>query len=103
MISLIGWLRRRREEHEAHEDGCTALCCARCGQCVTVSRLVGDAREAARLRDLGVREGATVTVLCDGDPLLIRVEDARFGIGRAAATHVLCRLNLDDQGVQEPN
>jgi Fe2+ transport system protein FeoA len=96
MVSIIRWLRRRREEHEAHEDGCTALCCARRGQCVTVSRLVGDAHEAARLRDLGVREGAIMTVLRDGDPLLVSVEDARFGIGRAAATHVLCHLNADD-------
>jgi Fe2+ transport system protein FeoA len=62
-----------------------------------VSRLVGDARESARLRDLGVREGVTVTVLRNGDPLLVSVEDARFGIGRAAATRVLCHLNPVDK------
>jgi Fe2+ transport system protein FeoA len=95
-MAIVRWFRKRREEHEEHEENCTALCCARCGQSVTVSRLVGDAGEAARLRDLGVREGATVTVLRDGDPLLISVDDARFGIGRTAATRVLCHLNPDD-------
>ena len=89
---MLARLRRKRKEHDLHEEHCTALCCARSGQSVDVVQLVGDATEAARLRDLGVREGAMVTVLRDGDPLLICVQDARFGIGRAAATNVLCKL-----------
>lgn len=90
-----GWLqrlRRRQREHEEHEAGCTALCCARNGQTLCVLRLVGEAREAACLRDIGLREGANVTVVRHGDPLLVRVGDARFGIGRAAAERILCDL-----------
>lgn len=68
-----------------------ALCCGTRGARVVVHQLTNPAEEAACLRDLGVREGAMVTVLRDGDPLLIRVEGARFGIGRAAATGVLCK------------
>ncbi len=81
-----------RHEHHEHELDCTALCCACSGQCAIVSRLVGCEIEAARLRDLGLREGAVVTVVRDGDPLVIGVEDARFGIGRSAAMNILCRI-----------
>jgi Fe2+ transport system protein FeoA len=41
---------------------------------------------------MGICEGATVTVLRDGDPLVVRVDNARFGIGREAAMRVLCDL-----------
>ncbi len=84
--------RKRRIEHHEHEAGCTALCCARTGQCALISHLSCEAAEAARLRDLGVREGAVVTVVRDGDPLVIGVEDARFGIGRSAATKIFCQV-----------
>jgi Fe2+ transport system protein FeoA len=64
--------------------------------------LCGCEHEAAKLRDLGVREGATVTVLRDGDPLLVRVDNARFGIGRVAAQNVLCDLLVEHSGVSAP-
>ena len=80
-------------EHEEHEIHCTALCCARQGQRANVVQLVGGTTEAARLRDLGICEGATVQVVRDGDPLIVKVADARFGIGRAAAMNVLCELH----------
>ena len=89
---MFSRFRAKRKEHHLHEEHCTALCCARKGQTASVVKLVGNAGEAARLRDLGVREGATITVLRDGDPLLVSIEDARFGIGRAVATNVLCKL-----------
>jgi Fe2+ transport system protein FeoA len=82
----------RHDHHQDHALNCAALCCARSGQSACVISFSGDEGEAARLRDLGVREGAIVTVLRDSDPLLIRVDDARFGIGRAAAMNVLCEL-----------
>jgi Fe2+ transport system protein FeoA len=85
--------RQRQNEHEEHEVNCTALCCARSGQSACILHLVGEAGEAARLRDLGLCEGARVTVLRDGDPLVVRAGDARFGIGRAAAMNVLCALD----------
>ena len=84
--------REKEEEHHAHELGCAALCCACSGQCAIVSHFAGDADEAARLRDLGLREGAVVTVLRDGDPLVVGVDDARFGIGRAAAMNIMCQI-----------
>jgi Fe2+ transport system protein FeoA len=90
--SIIAKLREKQEEHHAHELDCTALCCAQNGQCAVVAHLVGDESESERLRDLGVREGAIVTVLRDGDPLVIKIDEARFGIGRSAAMNVLCQI-----------
>jgi len=81
-----------RKHHHDHAADCTALCCAASGQSADIVELIGDAEEAAMLRDLGVREGARVTVLRDGDPLVVKVDNARFGIGRNAANNVLCRL-----------
>lgn len=92
LTSLVKKVRTDHDEHHEHELNCTALCCACSGQCAVVSHLVGDADEAARLRDLGLREGAVVTVLRDGDPLVVGVEDARFGIGRSAAMNIMCQI-----------
>lgn len=90
--SILNKLREKQDEHHEHELDCTALCCAKDGQCAVVSYLVGDENEAERLRDLGVREGAIVTVLRDGDPLVVKIDEARFGIGRSAAMNVLCQI-----------
>lgn len=84
---------KKQDAHAEHELHCTALCCAKHGEWANVVELVGEATEAARLRDLGICEGATVQVLRDGDPLIVRVADARFGIGRAAAMNVLCEIH----------
>ena len=84
-----------RHSHHEHMAQCEALCCAKRGQTVSVRHLVGNTIEASRLRDLGVREGVTVTVLRDGDPLMVKVADARFGIGRSAAMNVLCEIHED--------
>ena len=90
--SLLTKFRRHDSDHHDHELNCTALCCAKTGQCAVVAHLVGDADESARLRDLGVREGAVVTVLQDGNPLVIKIDEARFCIGRSAALNVLCQI-----------
>ena len=87
---------REAQSHERHEADCDALCCARSGQSATVLRFAPGCGEAERLREMGLREGATVQVLRDGDPLMVRVEDARFGIGRQAAMQVLCNLSNDE-------
>ena len=92
---LSSWkskFRRSQDDHHDHELNCTALCCAKSGQCAVVAHLIGDADEAAKLRDLGVREGAVVTVLQDGNPLVVKIDEARFGIGRSAALNVLCQI-----------
>lgn len=92
MLNVLKKLRRVRDEHENHEAHCMSLCCARSGQTVCVSQLVGECNEAACLRDLGLCEGAKVTVLRHGETLLVRVDEARFGIGRKAAENVMCEL-----------
>ena len=91
---LLSKLRRRQHQHVAHAADCTALCCAKNGQTLCVRHLVGEDKEAACLRDIGVREGAIVTVLRHGDPLLVRIGDARFGIGHAAAECILCHAHI---------
>ena len=74
-----------------HAQQCTALCCARAGQCVRIEQLGNDASEAARLRDLGLCEGAQVEILRHGHPIVVRVCDARFGLAHSVAEKVLCR------------
>jgi Fe2+ transport system protein FeoA len=76
--------------HDQHKLDCTSLCCAKSGSRVCITEMCGCEHEAAKLRDLGVREGAVVTVVRHGNPLLVRVDGARFGIGEAAAMNVLC-------------
>jgi Fe2+ transport system protein FeoA len=93
MKAVLAARRKGQETHHEHELHCTALCCAKSGQSACILQLVGEDGEAARLRDLGLCEGARVTVLRDGDPLMVRTGDARFGIGRAAAMNVLCAID----------
>ena len=81
---------KREAAHEIHRANCTSLCCARSGSRVCVMQIEGCESEAAKLRDLGIREGAVVHVVRHGNPTLVRVEDARFGIGEGAAQCVLC-------------
>ena len=84
--------KKKEQEHAHHEAQCSALCCARNGQQARVLRFATECQETARLREMGICEGATVTVVRDGDPLVVRVEEARFGIGRQAAMRVMCDL-----------
>ena len=84
--------RQRQRLHRAHELQCTSLCCGKRGDAMQITALVGSEHDAERLRDLGVREGAKVTILRDGDPLMIKVDNARFGLSRAAAINVHCEF-----------
>jgi Fe2+ transport system protein FeoA len=88
--------KRRRAQakhlHLVHEMHCMSLCCGKRGDSLQITQLVGCEHEASRLRDLGVHEGALVTILRDGDPLMIKVDNARFGLSRAAATNVHCAM-----------
>ena len=95
MFKRLSLRRPLRGAHHEHELHCTSLCCARSGARVCVTELCGAEDEAAKLRDLGVREGAQVTIVRAGNPLLVRVEGARFGIGEAAAQNVLCQYVED--------
>ena len=92
---MIIWNRRApqtAEHHHDHEVLCTALCCAQSGDKVCVTSLVGCEIAAAKLRDLGVREGVDVTVVRHGNPLLVSVDGARFGIGLSAAENIMGHL-----------
>lgn len=91
---LLCFTKRRAAlaQHDEHEALCTSLCCAKCGQCACVTQLLADHDEAERLRDMGIYEGVTVTVLREGDPLLVRIDDCRIGLGRAAAEKIMCEL-----------
>ncbi|RYG65315.1 ferrous iron transport protein A [bacterium] len=80
------------DAHRQHEINCTSLCCAKSGQKLCVRELCGAEMECAKLRELGVREGANITVLRHGSPILIGIDGARFGIGQGAATNVLCDI-----------
>lgn len=84
------------DAHHQHELTCTSLCCAKSGQRLCVKELCGAEIECAKLRELGVREGANITVLRHGSPILIGIEGARFGIGQGAATNVLCDVVTGD-------
>jgi len=49
--------------------------------------LVSD--EAQRLRDLGLREGAQLSIVHNNDKLIVRVSGSRIGLRRELAMHVL--------------
>lgn len=74
---------------DEHRAGCSALCCASRGDCVLVRFLLGSASETARLREMGLCEGARVHVLRHGVPIVVRVADSRLGLAHAVAERVL--------------
>ncbi|MEO6906266.1 MAG: FeoA family protein [Abditibacteriaceae bacterium] len=92
LIKSSLWCFAKRRAVSGHEAHCTALCCAKCGQCACITELLADHSEAERLRDMGIHEGVMVTVLQDGDPLLVRIGECRIGLGRVAAEKILCEL-----------
>jgi Fe2+ transport system protein FeoA len=83
----------RHGGHQAHQANCESLCWARRGETACVLEVNGNEPQVARLRELGLREGACVEVVRDGDPLLVKVNGARFGIGRRAAMNILCSID----------
>lgn len=74
---------------DEHRASCSALCCASRGDCVLVRFLLGSPSEAARLREMGLCEGARVQVLRHGSPIVVRVADSRLGLAHAVAERVL--------------
>ncbi|BCM93693.1 hypothetical protein IAD21_05584 [Abditibacteriota bacterium] len=91
---LAARMARQRALHD-HKLTCTSLCCARPGARVCVTEICGCEQEAAKLRDLGVREGAVISLMGHGDPILVRVDGARIGISECAAENVLCEYLPD--------
>jgi Fe2+ transport system protein FeoA len=66
---------------------CPLAACAR-GARAAVLRMECDGGEARRLRNLGVYEGAHVTVLDRQDGLLLDVRGSRLALGAALASSI---------------
>ncbi|MDI9370544.1 MAG: hypothetical protein GX181_03830 [Synergistaceae bacterium] len=69
------------------------------GSEVTVARIVGGGECSRRLSELGIVPGAKVQVVQNGGgPLLLKVGESRFAIGRGMALKVFV-----DGGCQDAN
>jgi Fe2+ transport system protein FeoA len=89
---LDRWLGRwsRKREKAAGTARCAACPLAACarGSRAAVLRMDCDLSEAGRLRNLGLFEGACVTVLDQQDGLLLEVRGARLALGAALAAAI---------------
>ncbi|MGE0431474.1 MAG: ferrous iron transport protein A [Planctomycetota bacterium] len=50
---------------------------------------VGECTTRARLAHRGILPGALITLVRDGDPLIVGIDDARFALSRHDATCIL--------------
>lgn len=83
-------LRRFRKPEVTSDARCAACPLAHCrrGSRAAVLRMDCDGGEACRLRNLGLYEGACVTVLDSQDGLLLEVRGARLAVGAALAAAI---------------
>lgn len=88
--NLLARLLRKRPEPTAPCAVCPLAACREGRRAVVVS-LGCDEREACRLRQLGLFEGAAVTVVDARDGLLLDVRGSRLGLAAALAATVLVR------------
>jgi len=74
----------------AHRHGCPGCGCG------------GGKRggSTGRIEDMGIRPGKTVEMLCNegGRALLVKVDETRIAIGRAAAMKIMVRRKDDEPG-----
>lgn len=90
--AVLQWLTSfmtSRPCHRAHcPAGVFALTSLPCGVCavVKVLRLTHDKAEA--LRRIGIREGCTITLLANHDPVLVLVENTRIALSHRLAPNV---------------
>ena len=66
----------------------------RLGDSAEITSLGGGHGVVRRLAEMGLAPGARVTVVSDaggGGPIVVRVGEARLGLGRGMARHVLVR------------
>ena len=72
-------------------DGCICqpLSTARRGESVIVRHLTGEADECRRLRELGLREESSLTVVCSGGAVIAQVRGAKICLSRRLAATVL--------------
>lgn len=82
------WWRRRAGPAPAAACGaCPLARCAR-GARAAVLRMECEGAEACRLRELGLHEGACVTVLDAQDGLLLEVRGARLALAQRLASSI---------------
>ena len=68
--------------------GAFALTCLPCGVCAVVKALRLTHDQAEALRRIGIREGGTITLLSNHDPVLVLVENTRIALSHRLAPHV---------------
>ena len=67
------------------------LCSYKKGSHLLLESIGLESSEAQRLRDLGLREGANVSVIQNTDKMIVCVAECRIGLRRELAMHVLAR------------
>ena len=72
-------------------DGCTCqpLSSSRRGDALVVRHLTGGADDCRRLREMGFREDAAVSVVCTGGAVIAQVQGAKICLSRRMAETVL--------------
>jgi ferrous iron transport protein A len=61
------------------------------GQTAVVESVLGGAEDTHRLREIGLRDGATVEMIRPGNPCLVRLGGQKLGLRSEALSHVLVR------------
>lgn len=68
---------------------CQPLTTARRGESLVVRHLVGGHDDRRRLREMGIREQAFVSVVCAGGAVIAQVQGAKICLSRRMAETVL--------------
>ncbi len=88
--------RRQRHRHggscQGEHSPCIPLDTVQIAQEAVVTSFDALNGEAARLRDLGIREGSRIRIiLCNPNQLIVAVDQARVGLPRKVANLVMVR------------
>ena len=87
MARLLGRFQKKEPQPAARCAACPLAQCTR-GSRAAVLRMDCEGSEACRLRNLGLYEGACVTVLDAQDGLLLEVRGARLALGATLAAAI---------------
>jgi len=68
---------------------CQPLSTARRGEALVVRHLVGGPGDCQRLREMGFREAAAVSLVCTGGAVIAQVQGAKICLSRSMAETVL--------------
>ena len=61
------------------------------GQTAVIESVMGASDDAHRLREIGLRDGATVQMIRQGNPCLVRLDGQKLGLRSDALASVLVR------------